>query len=283
MVAPMRALQSLPRYMVPHGLWTVALLATCQRPPTADQRRSTSTRRSALAVRRDHVRAPRQPRRRLHDELGVRAEHRLRRRVGSEVRDRRRRRDLRDDLHRPAGQPRRRLQLHDRDAELAPGAPNRIAEIWIDALDVGPTGMVWVGTAESGQPNDVYLSSDNGVTFTSLGLMSSTICWKSVKTAPTNMARAYISGYEIATADRARPMRTDNIGGSWTPSPLANVSTARRRSCSSPRSIRANADIVYMISHGANNSVGDRLYRSSDARHDVDRRARRRPGRSRTS
>ena len=45
----------------------------------------------------------------------MRAEHRLRRRVGSEVRDRHRRHDLRDHVHRPASQPRRRLQLRHRD------------------------------------------------------------------------------------------------------------------------------------------------------------------------
>ena len=149
-------------------------------------------------------------------------------------------------------------------AELAPGSPNRIADIWIDALDVGPTGLVWVGTAESGQPNNVYLSSDNGVSFTSLGLMSSTVFYKSAKAAPTNMARAYISGYEVAPPT-AHVMRTDNMGGSWTPSPLANVQYG-----STPVVLVAavdpnNADVVYLISQGANNSSGDRLYRSSDA------------------
>ena len=39
--------------------------------------------------------------------------------------------------------------------------------IWIDAIDIGPTGEVWIGTAESGQPNDVYASSNNGVEFSS--------------------------------------------------------------------------------------------------------------------
>ena len=57
---------------------------------------------------------------------------------------------------------------------------------------------MWVGTAESGQPNDIYMSMDNGVTFTSRGMQSSTIWWKSVKVAPTNMARVYAAGYEVA-------------------------------------------------------------------------------------
>jgi len=149
-------------------------------------------------------------------------------------------------------------------SELAPGTPNRIADIWIDALDVGPTGLVWVGTAETGQPNDVYLSSDNGVSFTSLGLMSSTVFYKSAKTAATNMARAYVSGYGGAPP-LAYVWRTDNMGGSWTPSPLANVQYGSTPTVLVAAVDPSNADVVYLISQGANNSSGDRLYRSSDA------------------
>jgi uncharacterized protein (TIGR03382 family) len=149
-------------------------------------------------------------------------------------------------------------------AELAPGTPNRIADIWIDALDVGPTGLVWVGTAESGQRNEVYLSSDDGVTFTGLGLMSATIFWKSIRTAPTNLARAYVSGYEVAPPT-AHITRTDNMGGSWTPSPLANVVYGSTPILFVLAVDPLNADIVYMISAGAYNASGDRLYRSSDA------------------
>ncbi len=150
-------------------------------------------------------------------------------------------------------------------SDLPVGAPNRIAGIWIDALDIGPSGVVWVGTAESGQPNDMFLSSDNGTTFTSAGLQSATIFWKSVRTAPTNLARAYISGYEVANPT-AHVMRTDNLGGTWTASPLAGVVFG-----SSAPVVRfiavdpVNADVAYLISEGANNSVGDRLYRTSDA------------------
>ena len=149
-------------------------------------------------------------------------------------------------------------------SELAPGTPNRIADIWIDALDVGPTGLVWVGTAESGQPNEVYLSSDNGVTFNALGLISATIFWKSLRAAPTNMARAYVSGYEVALPT-AHILRTDNMGGMWLPSPLANVQYGSTPILLVAAVDPANADLVYMISQGAFNSSGDRLYRSSDA------------------
>jgi MYXO-CTERM domain-containing protein len=149
-------------------------------------------------------------------------------------------------------------------SELAVGAANRIAGIWIDALDIGPSGVVWVGTAESGQPNDVYASSDNGVTFTAAGLRSATIFWKSVRTAPTNLARAYISGYEVATPT-AHVMRTDNMGSTWTASPLTGVQFGSTPIVRVIAVDPVNADIAYLISEGAKNSVGDRLYRSSDA------------------
>ncbi|CAN5283249.1 hypothetical protein BH11MYX1_BH11MYX1_09590 [soil metagenome] len=149
-------------------------------------------------------------------------------------------------------------------SELAAGAPNRIAGIWIDALDIGPSGVVWVGTAESGQPNDIYASRDNGVTFAAAGLMSATIFWKSVRTAPTNLARAYISGYEVATPT-AHVMRTDNLGSTWIASPLVGVQFGSTPVVRFIAVDPVNADIAYLISEGANNSVGDRLYRSSDA------------------
>ncbi|HEY0255118.1 MAG TPA: hypothetical protein VGC41_26505, partial [Kofleriaceae bacterium] len=149
-------------------------------------------------------------------------------------------------------------------SELAPGSPNRIADIWIDALDVGPTGLVWVGTAESGQPNEVYLSQDNGVSFNALGLMSPTIFWKSLRAAPTNLARAYVSGYEVATP-AAHVLRTDNMGGAWTPSPLANVMYGSTPLLLIVAVDPVNADVVYMISQGSYQGSGDRLYRSSDA------------------
>ena len=98
---------------------------------------------------------------------------------------------------------------------LAAGDPGRIAGIWIDALDIGPTGDVWVGTAESGAPNDdVRVAHDNGMSFTATGMQSPTIFWKSVKVAPSNMMRVYISGYEV-NPPTGHVLHTDNGGAAW--------------------------------------------------------------------
>jgi len=60
-------------------------------------------------------------------------------------------------------------------------------------------------------------------------------------------------------------MRTDNMGSTWTPSPLANVQFGSTPVVRVIAVDPSNADVAYLISEGSNNSVGDRLYRSSDA------------------
>ena len=202
-------------------------------------------------------------------QLGLRGEHRLRRHVGSEVRDRDRRHDLRDDVHRAcASAATAAAASRPRPPSSPPGSPNRIADIWIDALDIGPTGDVWVGTAESGQPNDVYVSTDNGMTFTPTGLQSPTIWWKSVKVAPSERdarLRHRLPGRRHADRGHMLDAHATTTAAAWTRVAARRTSrTARRRSCSSPRVDPTNPDVVYVISQGANPPSGDKLYRSTD-------------------
>jgi len=149
-------------------------------------------------------------------------------------------------------------------ADLPTGDPNRIADIWIDALDIGPTGDVWAGTAETGHTNDVFVSKDNGRTFAGTGLLSPEIWWKSIKVAPSNPQRVYATGYQIANTPTAYLKISANAGTSWTDSPLANVMYASTPVILVKAVDATNPDIVYMTSIGANPPSGDRLYRSSD-------------------
>lgn len=148
-------------------------------------------------------------------------------------------------------------------AQLPMADPNRIADIWIDALDIGPTGEIWVGTAETGHTNDIFVSADNGVSFTSRGMLSPEIWWKSVKVAPSNPATVYITGYQVAGTPQAYLYRTTNGGMQWTPSPLANVSYAATPVLRVKAIDPTNPDVVYKTSESAN-APGDRLYRSTD-------------------
>jgi hypothetical protein len=149
--------------------------------------------------------------------------------------------------------------------------PGHIAGSWIDAIDVGPTGDVWVATANSGRPNDVYRSTDAGVTFAPRGLASPSVWYKSLAIAPSRAQRIYASGYEVAATlpdgghiPVAHLHITDDDGEHWTESPLAGVQYDSTPLVLVVGVHPTNPDIVYMFSVRANPPSGDRLYRSTD-------------------
>lgn len=150
-------------------------------------------------------------------------------------------------------------------AELPAGSPGRIADIWVDALDLGPTGEVWAATAESGRVNDVYRSTDGGVTFESRGMSSPVIWWKSLQVAPSDAQRVYVSGYQVADPSPATHLFSTTDGGElWTPSSLAGVALGGTPLVLVAAVDPADPERVYVVSVGANPPEGDRLYRSTD-------------------
>lgn len=157
-------------------------------------------------------------------------------------------------------------------ADKSAGDPGRIADVWIDALDIGPTGEVWVATADSGKPNDIYRSTDNGATFEPKGMQSPTIWWKSVRVAPSRAQRIYVAGYQVAgmlpdggqMPPTAHMLRSDDGGTTWTGLSLSGVVSG-----TTPIVLVAAVDPgepqnVLAISLAANPPNGDRLYRSTD-------------------
>jgi uncharacterized protein (TIGR03382 family) len=147
------------------------------------------------------------------------------------------------------------------------------ANTWISALDIGPTGEVWVGTATSGASNDVYVSTDNGATFASRGMVSPTIWWQSVAVAPSNASRVYVSGYAVASAlptDAGQPApvahfeRTDDDGQTWTDEPVSGLLYGPTPILMTDAIDPSDPDILYVVSVGANRPNGDIVYRSSD-------------------
>ena len=140
-----------------------------------------------------------------------------------------------------------------------------LGDVWVDALDVGPTGEVWLGTATTGAPNDIYSSLDNGASFQSRGMLSPSIWWKSVKVAPSNLAFVYITGYQVAPSPTAFFYHTVNGGMQWTPSTLTNVMYASTPVLRVKAVDPVDPNVAYMVSEGANPPAGDRLYRTADA------------------
>ena len=150
--------------------------------------------------------------------------------------------------------------------------PGRIADNWIDAIDIGPTGDVWVATADSGKPNNVLRSTDNGMTFEPRGMLSQAIWWKSIAIASSRAQRVYVTGYQVAGTlpdggqmpPTAHFEITDDNGAQWTESPLKNVSYGPTPLVYVVGVDHTNPDVVFMSSVGANPPTGDRLYRSTD-------------------
>ncbi len=136
--------------------------------------------------------------------------------------------------------------------------------LWIDAITIGPTGEVWIAIAETGGISDVMASSNNGASFESKGKQSPQIWWKSVQIAPSNPARVYITGYQVANTPSAYFYRSDNGGAGWTPSPLANVTYGGTPVVRVQAVDPINPDILFMTSEASNPPTGDRLYRSVD-------------------
>jgi hypothetical protein len=158
-----------------------------------------------------------------------------------------------------------------------PAGPGKIADLWIDALEISPTGEVWVATAESAGANDVYSSTDNGVTFRSRGLGSPTIWWKSVKVSRTDAKRVYLTGYQVAgrrpdgkpASPVAHLMRSSDGGTTWTELELFGARREPLQFGATPIVLVAaidprHSDRLLLTSLGANGK-GDRLYRSTDA------------------
>ena len=163
-------------------------------------------------------------------------------------------------------------------AKNTPG-PGGIAGLWVDALDLGPDDEVWVGTAQSGGTNNVYLSDDAARTFRPMRLRSDVIWWKSVRVAPSDARRIYVSGYKVAPAAAdvvgAPPdehpgqpatyvFRSDDRGATWTGQPLTGWQMASAPLALVEAVDPANPDHVFARSFGANPPGGDRLYRSTN-------------------
>jgi len=150
--------------------------------------------------------------------------------------------------------------------------PGYIADVWVDGLDVGPDGAVWVTTAEAGRPNDVYRSTDAGVTFAPLGRASPVIWWKDVAVAPGQGGRAYVTGYHVTQTDpdggtispTVHLYRTDDSGQNWTQLPITSFTLGTSPLLLIPAVAPGDGSTLFVRSVRAA-GLGDRLYRSTDA------------------
>lgn len=158
-------------------------------------------------------------------------------------------------------------------AQLPEGSPGRIANRFIDALELTSANVLWVGTSDNGIPNELFASTDGGATFAARGPLAPTIFWKSIKVAPSRLARIYATGYQLTgTAPdggqlppSAHAFRSDDDGATWTELALTGVTLAPTPIVVALAVDPRSPDLLYLVSRGANPPGGDRMYRSTDA------------------
>jgi len=135
---------------------------------------------------------------------------------------------------------------------------------FVDAFDLAPNGDIWIGTASIGQMNDVYHSIDGAMTFSPMGMATSTGFYRSIEVAPSDPRRIYLTSNETAGTPAMHLFRSDDTGAMFAPEPLAGVIAGSFPVAIVAAVDPANPDVVYLVSVGANPPNGDRLYRSTD-------------------
>ena len=151
-------------------------------------------------------------------------------------------------------------------AGLAPGSGGSASQ-YIDAIDLGPGGEVWVGSTDDATANALYSSRDGGATFQVRQAVADGEMYKSVVVAPADATRVYATTYDTGSGSAAATFlyRSDDDGSDWQPMPLpANVALGVTPLVEVFAVDPAHKDVVFASSVGANPPIGDVLYRSSD-------------------
>jgi hypothetical protein len=142
---------------------------------------------------------------------------------------------------------------------------------WVEAAEIGPDGRVWAITANGARSNDIYVSSD-AQTFVSAGNLQTSAWFRTLKVAPSDADRIYVSAYQVAG-------QSDGDGGVSGPAGLlfsSHDGGATWRTLDvdglegnfqlqveavSP----TDADVVFVRAISGNPPLGDTIYRTTDA------------------
>jgi hypothetical protein len=146
-----------------------------------------------------------------------------------------------------------------------------LTDHWVGEVEIDAAGNVWAATSSGAMANDVFLSTDGGMTFSPKGLLHSAAWWKSLRVAPGDPDRVYVSGYLIAGAKAdggsepaALLYRSDNGGDTWTELPTGDFVFGTQPQLFVEAISPTNPDIVFARVFGVVGGTGDALYRSTD-------------------
>ena len=111
-------------------------------------------------------------------------------------------------------------------------APDKPKSTWLWPIGLASPdsqpSRLWVSTARSGTHNGVYRSDDGGESFTATSLQSDSAVFVSIKVAPSDTRRLYVSA---SAPDGLHLWRSDDEGATWTdiPQPFPEYSTSSTR------------------------------------------------------
>ncbi len=150
------------------------------------------------------------------------------------------------------------------------GAP--LENQWVGDVEIGPDGTVWAATSSGGMPNDVFASKDGGATFASMGLFDDTAWWKSLRVAPGDAKRIYVTGYLVSQdlpdggmgGPAALLRRSVDGGDTWEELPVADFAFGSQPQLFIEAVSPSDPDIVFARVLGAVSPLGDAIYRSTD-------------------
>lgn len=167
----------------------------------------------------------------------------------------------------------RELRISRDDGCTWEPATGELGDHWIDDIEIGPAGEIWAITATTGKANDVYRSNDNGTSFIDRNMRNDTAFWKSIRVAPSDGQRIYLTGYEVVEDStdggmtRPAPLlfRSPDGGDSWTPLDFEGIELANLPLFKLLAVDPDDPTVVFGRSVNANGLQGDILYRSGDA------------------
>jgi photosystem II stability/assembly factor-like uncharacterized protein len=149
-----------------------------------------------------------------------------------------------------------------------------LAGLWIGEVEIGPDGRIWAVTSsgEETVTNDAFVSNDGIEDFAPTGLNHPSVWWRSIRIAPGDGDRIYVTGY-VRPLDDGMGGQTDpeavlyrsiNGGTSWQQLPMDDFVLGDIPSLMMYAVSPTDPDQAFAVGVTAVNGIGDILYRTDD-------------------
>ncbi|HVZ21479.1 MAG TPA: sialidase family protein [Vicinamibacterales bacterium] len=143
--------------------------------------------------------------------------------------------------------------------------------LYLDAVEVGKNGEIWVASTDTSANNGVFVSTDDAASFAPRGNLPPAMWYRTVKVASAQ--RVYVSAYQVSgTAPdggqlppSAHLFRSDDDGQTFIEQPLGGLVFAGTPLLDILAVDPTNPDLLYAVTRGSIAVTGDRVYRSADA------------------